>query len=67
MGKLLSPLQEGDKLMFLSEKHEFPSALCLAGKKLDDSSHLNVVETRVSLTFFRACFLPGLAKDLSAP
>jgi len=31
--------------MFLSEKREFPSAPCLAGKKkLDDSSRLDVVE-----------------------
>jgi hypothetical protein len=30
--------------MLLSEWHEFPSATCLAGKKLDDSSHLDVVE-----------------------
>jgi len=31
--------------MFLSEWHEFPSAPCLAVKrKLDDSSHLDVVE-----------------------
>ena len=31
-------------LMFLSEWHEFPSAPCLAGKKLDDSLCLGVVE-----------------------
>jgi hypothetical protein len=33
--------------MFLSEWREFPSAPCLAGVggELDDSSHLNVVET----------------------
>jgi hypothetical protein len=30
--------------MFLSEWREFPSAPCLAGKKLDDSLHLDVVE-----------------------
>jgi hypothetical protein len=30
--------------MFLSESREFPSAPCLAKKKLDDSSRLNVVE-----------------------
>ena len=43
------PDQEGNKLMFLSEWREFPSASCLAGKKkLDDSSRLDVVEiTRV--------------------
>jgi len=32
-------------ILFLSEWREFPSALCLAGKKkLDDSSRLDVVE-----------------------
>jgi hypothetical protein len=36
-------------LMFLSEWHEFPSMSYPAGKKLDDSSHLNVVEiTRIA-------------------
>jgi hypothetical protein len=30
--------------MFLSEWREFPSAPCLAGKKIDDSSRLDVVE-----------------------
>jgi len=35
--------------MFLSKWREFPSALCLAGKKLDDSLRLNVVEiTRIA-------------------
>jgi hypothetical protein len=34
--------------MFLSEWHEFPSVPCFAGKKLDDSLRLDVVEiTRV--------------------
>jgi len=34
--------------MFLSEWCAFPSVPCLAGKKLDDSSRLDVVEiTRV--------------------
>jgi len=44
---LISPYpdQEGNKLIFLSEWREFPSAPCLAGgKKLDDSSRLHVVE-----------------------
>ena len=31
-------------LMFLSEWCEFPAATCLAGKNLDDSSRLDVVE-----------------------
>ena len=39
-----SPDLEGNKLMFLTEWCEFPSAPCLAGKKLDDSSRLDVVE-----------------------
>jgi len=30
--------------MFQSEWREFPSAPCLAGKKLDDSSRLDVIE-----------------------
>jgi len=30
--------------MFPSEWREFPSAPCLAGKKLDDGSRLDVVE-----------------------
>jgi len=30
--------------MFLLERREFPSAPCLAGKNLDDSSRLDVVE-----------------------
>jgi len=30
--------------MFLSEWREFPSAPCLAEKKIDDSSRLDVVE-----------------------
>jgi len=36
--------QEGNKLVFLSERSEFPSVPCLAEKKLDDSSRLDVVE-----------------------
>jgi len=46
-GVLINPFldQEGNKLMFLSEWREFPSAPCLAEKKkLDDSSRLDVVE-----------------------
>ena len=33
-----------EKLIFLSEWREFPSVPCIAGKKLDDSSRLDVVE-----------------------
>ena len=54
--------------MFLSEWRELPSALCLARKR-------NLMTARVSmllkssayLTCFRACFLPGRAKDLPPP
>jgi len=44
-------------LMFLSEWCEFPSAPCLAKKKLDDSSCLDVVEiTRVAyVLLFSLC------------
>jgi len=38
-------LESQRELLFLSEWREFPSALCLAKKKiLDDSSRLDVVE-----------------------
>ena len=54
--------------MFLSERREFPLRCPAVGGELDDSSRLDVVEiARASLTCFRACFLPGRAKDLSAP
>jgi len=53
--------------MFLSEWCEFLSAPCLTGKKkLNDSSRLDVVEIARVPDVFRACFLPGRAKDLSA-
>ena len=42
----------------------FLRRLALQEKKLDDSSRLDVVEIARSLTCFRACFLPGQAKDL---
>ena len=69
-GVLISPYpdQEGNKLMFLSEWREFPSAPCLAGvKNLMTARVSMLLKSRASLTFFRACFLPGLAKDFSAP
>jgi len=45
-GVLISPQpgQEGNKIMFLLEWREYPWAPCLAGKKLEDSSRLDVVE-----------------------
>jgi len=55
--------------MFLSEWREFPSAPCLAGKKknLMIARVSMLLKSRASLTCFRASFLPGWAKDLSAP
>jgi len=53
--------------MFLSEWCEFPTAPCLAGGgDLDDSSRLDVEIARVPDTL-PACFIPGRAKDLTAP
>ena len=54
--------------MFLSECREFPLAYCLAGKKnLMTARVLMLLKSHSSLTCFQACFLPGQAKDLSAP
>jgi len=54
--------------MFLSEWREFLSAPCLAGKKNLTTARVSMLlKSRASLTCFRACFLTGHAKDLSAP
>ena len=54
--------------MLLSEWREFPSAPCLAGGgNLMTVRVSMLLKSRESLTCFRACFLPGRAKDLSAP
>ena len=54
--------------MFLSEWREFPSAPCLAGKKNLMTARVSMLlKSRASLTCFRACFLPGRAKALTAP
>ena len=54
--------------MFLSEWREFLSVPYLAGKRnLMTASVSMLLKSRASLTCFRACFLPGQAKDLSAP
>ena len=54
--------------MFLSELREFPSAPCLAGiKNLMTARVSMLLQSRVSLTCFRSCFLPGRAKNLPAP
>jgi len=69
-GVLISPEadQEGNKLMFLSELREFPSALCLARKKTSWLFTTPCCWNRARrLTCFRTFFLPGRAKDLSAP
>jgi len=55
--------------MFLSEWREFPSAPCLAGGKTNFMTVRvsMLLKSRASLICFQACFLPGQAKDLSAP
>ena len=53
--------------MFLSEWRESIRHLALQVEKLDDCSRLDVVEIAQSLSCFRACFLPGQAKQLSVP
>ena len=54
--------------MFLSEWREFPSASCLAGKnKLMTARVSMLLKSRASLICFQVCFLPGRARDLSAP
>ena len=54
--------------MFLSEWREFPTAPCLAEKKSVMTAHVSMLlKSRASLTCFRACGIPGRAKDLSAP
>ena len=62
------PDQEKNKLMFLSEWREFHSAPYLVEKKNLMTARVSMlVKLCASLTCFRACFLPGRAKDLSAP
>ena len=54
--------------MFRSQFREFPSAPCLAGDKNLMTARVSMLlKSCASLTCFRACFLPGRAKDLSAP
>jgi hypothetical protein len=52
--------------MFLLEWREFPSAPCISGKKkhLITARVSMLLKSRASFTCFRACFLPGWAKDL---
>ena len=53
--------------MFLSEWHEFPSAPCLAGEKNLMTARIPMsLKLCASLTCFRACFLAGQTKELSA-
>ena len=69
-GVLISPQpdQEGNKPKLLSEWREFPSAPCFAEKKNLVTDRVSMLlKSRAFLTCFRVCFLPGLAKDLSAP
>jgi len=57
--------------MFLSERCEFTLAPCLAG--VGGGGNLMTVcvsmllKSRASLICFRVCFLPGRAKNVSAP
>ena len=54
--------------MFLSEWRKFPSAPCLAEENNLMTARVSMLlKSRASLTCFRACSLPGRAKDLSAP
>ena len=47
---------------------EFPSTPCPAKKKNLKTARVSILlKSRLSLTCFRACFIPGRAKDLSAP
>jgi len=47
---------------------EFLSAPCLSGKKNLMTARVSMfLKSRASLTRLRTCFLPGRAKDLSAP
>jgi len=56
------------QVTFLSERREFPSAPCLARKKNSMTALVSMLlKSRASLTCLRACFIPGRAKDLSAP
>ena len=69
-GVLISPQpdQQGNKLMFLSECREFPSAPCLAGKNNFITTRVStLLKSRASMTRFRDSFLPARAKDLSTP
>jgi len=69
-GLLISPLpdQEGNKSMFLSKWHNFLWRLALQKKKNLMTARLSILlKSHASLTCFRASFLPGRAKDLSAP
>ena len=51
----------------LSEWREFPLAPCLAGKNLMTARVSMLLKSYASMTCLRAFFLPGRAKDLSAP
>ena len=56
-----------NKLMFLSEWREFPSAPCLAGKKNLMTARVSMLKSRASSTCFRACYFPGRAKAYQDP
>jgi len=55
-------------LYFCQNGVNFLSEPCLAGKKHLMTARVSMLlNSRASLTWFRACFLPGRANDLSAP
>jgi len=54
--------------MFPSEWGEFSCEPCLGGEKNSMTARVSMLlKSRASLICFRACFLTGRAKDLSAP
>jgi hypothetical protein len=56
-------VEEGNKIIFLSEWCEFHSVLCLEGKYLMSVGVSMLLKSRASLTCFRECLLSGWAKD----
>ena len=54
--------------MFLTEWREFHSAPCLAGGEGLMTVRVSMLlKSRASLTWLRACFFPGRAKDVPVP
>ena len=64
-GVLISP--KPDKLIFIRMARIYFGALPCRKTKLMTARVSMLLISRASLTCFRACFLPGWAKDLSTP